>query len=278
MKKIALAIAVAGITLTSFAALNASAQTAPAAPAAPAAAEPTPEHTFTPKIGLFSEYEYRGISQTSEKPALQFNLDYSHSSGLYLGTFISNITWLKDYKDLGLMKDSSPVEIDLYGGYKFEVIKDVTLDVGFLHYDYPGSKAIPLFPKPNTNEVYVGASYGPFNVKYSYSLGGTLGVPISKGSSFAELNYSQEIFPKLTLMGQVAKQTYKGVFKSVVPAFDNDAEYTYTVYKFGPSYDLGDGWTVGGYYKGTDAKKVNYTYKGKDWSKSRLVAFVTKTF
>ncbi len=252
-------------------ALNAAAQAA--APAAP-----TPSYTLTPKIGLFSEYEYRGISQTSEKPALQFNLDYAHASGFYVGTFISNIQWLKDYKDLGLVKDSSPVEIDLYGGYKYEVIKDLTLDAGFLHYDYPGSKAYAPFPKPNTNEVYLGATYGVFNVKYSYSLGGTFGVPVSKGSSFIELNYSQEVLPKLTLTGQVAKQTYKGTFKSVTPAFDNDAELTYTVYKFGPSYDLGDGWAVGGYFKGTDAKKVNYTFKGKDWSKKRLVAFVTKTF
>ncbi|HEX9391369.1 MAG TPA: TorF family putative porin [Usitatibacteraceae bacterium] len=267
MKKLAHAIALAGIAVTSFTALNAAAQAAPAA-------APAPSYTLTPKVGLFSEYEYRGISQTSEKPAIQFNLDYAHSSGFYLGTFVSNIKWLKDYKDLGLVKDSSPVEIDLYGGYKYEVLKDLTLDVGYLHYDYPGAKAIPLFPKPNTNEVYIGATYGVFNVKYSYSLGGTFGVPISKGSSFLELNYSQEVLPKLTLMAQVAKQTYKGNFQG----FDNDAELTYTVYKFGPSYDLGDGWTVGGYFKGTDAKEVNYTFKGKDWSKNRLVAFVTKTF
>jgi uncharacterized protein (TIGR02001 family) len=246
---------------------------AQAAPATPPAAE-TPEHTFVPKISLYSEYEYRGISQTSEKPALQLNLDYSHSSGLYLGAFMSNIKWLKDYKDLGFVKDSSQVEIDLFGGYKFEVVKDLTLDVGFLHYDYPGATAIPKFPKPNTNEVYIGATYSFFNVKYSYSTGGTFGVPISKGSSFIELNYSQEIMPKVTLMAQVAKQTYKGRFEG----FDNDAELTYTVFKVGGSYDLGDGWTAGGYYKDTDAKPANYTFKGRDWSKGRLVAFVSKSF
>jgi uncharacterized protein (TIGR02001 family) len=38
----------------------------------------TPEHSFTGKVALYSEYEYRGISQTSEKPALQLNLDYAH--------------------------------------------------------------------------------------------------------------------------------------------------------------------------------------------------------
>ena len=271
MRKIAsrlLPAALSGLLSLPFAATQVFAQAA--APAAPEA----PEHTFVPKISLYSEYEYRGISQTSEKPALQLNLDYSHSSGFYAGVFITNITWLKDYKDLGFVKDSSPVEIDIFGGYKFEVVKDVTLDVGFLHYDYPGATAIAKFPKPNTNEIYVGATYSYFNVKYSYSTGGTFGVPISKGTSFLELNYSQEIMPKLTVMAQIAKQKFKGTFEG----FNNDRELTYTVYKVGGSYDLGDGWTAGGYFKDTDAKAVNYTFKGRDWSKGRLVAFVSKSF
>ena len=187
-------VTLAGLLSLPFVATQVLAQTTP--PATPAA-EPAPENTLVPKISLFTEYEYRGISQTSEKPALQFNLDYTHTSGLYLGAFVSNIKWLKDYKDLGLIKDSSQVEIDLFGGYKFEPVKDLTLDVGFLHYDYPGATALPKFPKPNTNEIYVGATYSYFNVKYSYSTGGTFGVPISKGTSFLELNYSQEIMPKL---------------------------------------------------------------------------------
>ncbi len=262
-------------SLLSVVAFQSFAQTPPPAPAPAAApAAPVPENTLVPKISLFSEYEYRGISQSSEKPALQFNLDYTHTSGFYAGAFVSTINWLKDYKDLRLVKDSSPVEIDLFGGYKFEVVKDVTFDVGFLHYDYPGSKAIDKFPKPNTNEIYVGATYSYFNVKYSYSTGGTFGVPISKGTAFYELNYAQEVMPKLTLNAQIAKQKYKGVFEG----FNNDKELTYSVYKFGATYDLGEGWAAGGYYKGTTAKEANYTFKGRDWSKGRLVAFVSKSF
>src|SRR5512140_3716318 len=95
MNKIAKPLALAGLLSLSLAGFQPMAQTAPA-PAPAAAPEPTPEHTLVPKISLYSEYEYRGISQTSEKPALQFNLDYAHKSGLYLGTFLSNIKWLKD--------------------------------------------------------------------------------------------------------------------------------------------------------------------------------------
>ncbi len=274
MKKIAKAIAMTGSVLFALNGMHAMAQQAPAAAAPAAAPEPTPEHTFVPKVSLYTEYEYRGISQTSEKPAVQLNLDYSHSSGFYLGTFISNINWLKDYKAIGAVKDSSAVEIDLFGGYKFEVAKDLTLDLGYLHYEYPGAKGLAGLPKPNTDELYIGATYSFFNLKYSYSTGDTFGVAKSKGTTFVELNYSQEVAPKLTLTGQIAKQTYKGTFAG----FNNDKELTYSVYKLGASYDLGDGWAAGGYYKDTNAKKENYTVKGKDWSKGRLVAFVSKSF
>src|SRR3954465_14149327 len=131
----------------------------------PPAAPPPP---FTGKVGLFTEYEYRGISQTSEKPALQLNLDYAHSSGVYIGTFLSNIKWLKDTAEVNGFSSNANIEWDIYGGYKFEVVKDVTLDVGYLRYEYPSSSAFS--PKPNTDEVYVGGAYGPFAVKYSYSI------------------------------------------------------------------------------------------------------------
>ena len=73
------------------------AQTAPR-PGAGRAARP---HSFTGKVALYSEYEYRGIAQTSEKPALQLNLDYAHASGFYLGTFLTNIKWLEDIAERG---------------------------------------------------------------------------------------------------------------------------------------------------------------------------------
>ena len=94
MKKLPLAVIVAGAFCAPFASVVRAEDTPPAAAAD--AAAPTPEHSFTGKVGLWSEYEYRGIAQSSQNPALQLNLDYAHSSGFYLGTFLSNIKWLKD--------------------------------------------------------------------------------------------------------------------------------------------------------------------------------------
>ena len=88
-------------------------------PPAPAPAEPASPHTFTGKVALYSEYEYRGLAQTSEDPALQLTLDYAHASGFYIGTFITNIKWLKDTGDvLGTPVDGD-IEWDIYGGYKW---------------------------------------------------------------------------------------------------------------------------------------------------------------
>ncbi len=229
-------------------------------------------HSFTGKVALYSEYEYRGISQTSEKPALQLNLDYAHASGFYAGTFISNIKWLKDAAEAGGFSTDAKIEWDIYAGYKFEVVKDWTLDVGYLRYEYPSSGAFN--PKPNTDEVYAGVTYGPVSVKYSYSLNDTFGVPESEGSDFLEANLAYPIVDKLTLTGHVGHQRYKG---TQAHGFHN-GDLSYTVWKLGGVYDFGNGLNAGAYVKGTDAEGALYTIKGKDWSKDRLVAFVSYSF
>src|SRR5262245_6966550 len=80
------------------------------AQAAPAAAPASP-HTFTGNMAIVSDYRFRGISQTFKQPALQGGLDYSHSSGFYVGNWNSNI-------DEGAGFPSGNLEMDFYGGWK----------------------------------------------------------------------------------------------------------------------------------------------------------------
>jgi uncharacterized protein (TIGR02001 family) len=232
-----------------------------AAVLAPAAAQAQ----FTGKVSLFSEYEYRGIAQTSEKPALQLNLDYAHASGFYVGTFVSNVKWLKDFADIGGFSTRANVEVDIFAGFKKEIVKDLTLDVGYLRYEYPRSSEFN--PSPNTDEVYAGLAFGPVSVKYSYSLSELFGVPNSKHSDFIEANLAYPLIDKLTLTGHIGKQRYK-----------NFSDADYTVWKVGAVYDFGNGLNVGAYYKGTDARSSVYTVKGRDWSDDRAVAFVSYSF
>ncbi len=267
MKKMPKVLLLAGLTGLALAAGVARAEDAPAAaPAAPAA--PEPDYTLAFKAALYSEYEYRGISQTSEKPAGQLNIDFTHKSGFYLGTFLSNISWLKDTAEVNGFSTSANVEWDIYGGYRWEFVKDWTLDMGYLRYEYPNSSEFN--PKPNTDEVYVGLATGPWSAKYSYSINNTFGVPDSKGSDYFEIDLNQPITPisdKLTFNGVLGHQTYA-----------HNGALSYTVWKAGATWDFGSGWNAGGYVKGTNANHDLYTVKGKDWSKTRLVGFVTYTF
>src|SRR5437868_5986563 len=101
------------------------------AAALPAFAEepaPAPADPLSFNVGAVSEYRYRGISQSRLKPALQGGIDYAAPSGFYVGSWASTIKWIKD------AGGDADIEVDLYGGYKTEVAKGLTLDVGGLYY------------------------------------------------------------------------------------------------------------------------------------------------
>jgi acetyl esterase/lipase len=56
-----------------------------------------------------SDYDFRGVTQSAQDPALQGSIDWAADSGLYLGAWASNI-------DFGDSFDAD-IEVDLYGGF-----------------------------------------------------------------------------------------------------------------------------------------------------------------
>jgi len=89
----------------------ADAQTAAAPAGAPAEAKP--DYTLTGNVGIYSQYVFRGLTQTDRKPAFQGGFDYAHASGFYAGTWGANIRWLHD---AGVCAHGCSLEWDLYGG------------------------------------------------------------------------------------------------------------------------------------------------------------------
>jgi len=86
-------------------------------------------HKFTGNVAYTSDYAFRGISQTLEKPAIQGGFDYGHSSGIYAGTWASSV-------DFG---DSTQSEWDWYGGFASTLPgSKIGYDVGVLSYNYTG--------------------------------------------------------------------------------------------------------------------------------------------
>jgi uncharacterized protein (TIGR02001 family) len=182
--------------------------------AASAARAEEPASPFTFNVGGVSDYRYRGISQTRLKPALQGGVDFAHSSGFYLGAWASTIKWIEDsYGDAKL-------EIDLYGGYKGEIAKDLTYDVGVLQYLYPSAKTKlwdASYKDPNTTEIYGAITFGPVTTKLSYALTNLFGNydfggnKDSKGSIYLDVSASFDVGGGVMLAPHVGYQKIQNI-------------------------------------------------------------------
>ena len=218
-----------------------------------AMAEDAPAYTLTPNVGIVSDYLVRGISQTKAKPALQAGVDFAHSSGVYLGIWGSNVTWITDFGAVG----TANLEIDTYGGFKNAFATDYSYDVGFIRYNYPGSYTpVTGLAKGDTQEVYGSLGYKWISVKYSYSLGDFLTVPNAKGTNYVEANVSYTLDGSGVTLGlHGGKQTYKGADADAFAAAGFDP--TYTDYKLSVSKDF-SGYVVGLAYSNTNAPKDGF--------------------
>lgn len=247
------------------------------------AADAAPPYTLTGNFGLFSQYIFRGLTQTNRGPAAQGGFDFTHESGLYAGTWLSNISWLTDSPAATGYKSSS-LEWDFYGGYRGTFGKsDFGYDVGLLQYYYPGSHDTTLFPgtvKADTLEAYGLVSWKWLSAKYSYSLGNkTFGVANSRGTSYIDISANYPLTDKLSLQAHYGKQKFEGNNAGV----SNDSVATYDDYKLGLSYTLPKDFTVGGYYTSTSmttAQKAFYTNASdnRNVGKDAFTVFVQKTF
>ncbi|HSG76723.1 MAG TPA: TorF family putative porin [Burkholderiales bacterium] len=223
-----------------------------------ASAQGSSPHSVSGNMGVFSDYRFRGVSQTFGQPAIQGGIDYAHASGFYLGNWNSNVSAIS-YTD-------GSIEMDFYGGYKFAA-GPVGLDVGLLQYYYPGADSAGV--KYDTLEAYVGASWKWFSVKYSVTLDDWFGVANSDGSGYLDIGFSYEIAPKLTLSAHYGDQTVK-----------NSSASDYSDTKIGITYDL-NGWALGLAYVDTDiAASTTTTANGnsEDINKGTVVFSVSKSF
>ena len=264
-----------------------------AAPSFVFAADAAPASDFTASynVGLFSQYIFRGLTQTNNKPALQGGFDVSHKSGLYIGGWSSNVSWLRDNGSSSLYNTGGSLEIDLYGGFKTELGKTgLGIDLGALQYYYPGAHNTNL-PKANTTELYGALSYGWLQAKLSgvvskdaWGFGKKYGNPgytrngDETGAYYAELNANIPLADTgITALLHIGRQEFK------------DARYTaggpdasYTDWKVGLTKGFDGGVNIGAFYTDTNISAANaasnWTYAGKNIGDSTGTAFIQKTF
>jgi len=302
IQKTAIALAASGLFAT-----TAFAQSAPAA-----APEVGP---VTANVTVASNYIYRGITQTNNKPAIQGGFDYAHESGFYVGNWNSSISWLSD--GYGASTNSAtatpvrgtgvtaPIEMDFYAGFKKELIGEgFASDFGVLQYYYSAagmptiqsSATVNANPSarqaagvnPNTTELYAaqnftaGATTG--FLKFSYAVSNLFGIYNSKGSFYPDLtvNYDTGMYG-VTLNAHAG---YQYVPSNIVVRSGASAgtwNMSYADWKLGLTKDFGGGLSGTAYYTGTTAQKVGSTYvyatpNGGNAGRGNAVVSLTKTF
>jgi len=235
-------------------------------------------------ISVVSNYIWRGLTQTDNRPAIQGGIDYTHESGLYLGNWNSNITWVADEG----YANNSHFEMNFYAGLKKEWLgSGFASDIGFIQYYYPSSGTNAGFTNPNTGEVYIAQNFtmGRFSGygKFSYSVTNSQGFSNSTGSNYSEFNVDYETgFFNFTLNTHIGYQQVQGQYSQA-----GEASANYLDWLVGVTKDFGDGFTASLTYVGTNVRKGNgdyantYAYRNAQGGNAgRNTAFISlmKTF
>jgi uncharacterized protein (TIGR02001 family) len=241
-----------------------------AAPAFAQEAAPASPHTVTGNVALVSDYVFRGISQTAHEPAIQGGFDYSHSSGLYAGTWASNVNWVGT-------KENTSMEWDIYGGYRGKFSDDFSYDVGILKYYYTGNNIAGV--TPDTLEVYFGLGWKFLSLKYSHVVSSYIfawgdqdgGNDKNRGSGYLDLTATFDLGEGWGVSAHVGRQHIK-----------NYSDASYTDWKLGVTKDVGFG-VVGLAYTDTNAdgscsKGEAYCFSGKDAGRATGVLSFSKSF
>lgn len=226
------------------------------------------EVTTSANVGLFTDYKFRGISQTNSGPALQGGFDADFGNGFYLGNWNSNISF----------GGGAGLEMDFYGGYAGETAGGLSYDVGALYYYYEGAPIAAGAPELDTLEVYGVLGYAGFSAALSYAvsddyfgLTAANGSIDQGGSTYLKLGYDYSINENLALAVSYGITSYDKELAALVGANED----TYSDYSIGLTYTVGK-YDFGAAIVGTDDNAENLF--GKDATEASLIVSVGTSF
>lgn len=166
-----------------------------------------------------TDYAFRGISQTQERFAVQGGFDYaSEQTGIYVGTWASNVDF----------DSETSVELDLYGGWA-KSFGDFGVDVGFIHYNYPGESGL------NTDEVYVGGSWKWISAKYYLNTSDSFFGALNEDGEYLSISGSYEL-PVGVTIGASYGSTMLNTSSSDYDDYSLSLGYGYGGLDFGLAY------------------------------------------
>lgn len=227
-------------------------------------------HSFTANLGVFSDYRFRGLSQTLQRPALQGGFDYAHRSGFYAGNWNSNVS--------SSVFPNANLEMDVYAGFKGSATEEVAFDVGLLYYYYPGSDAVLVNVQTGSTsagridntEIYGGVSWKGIGLKYSHAVSDFFGIPDTRNSGYLDLTGSFDLGSGWGLNAHIGHQKVR-----------HFSDASYTDWRIGATKEI-NGYIFGLAWVDTNAKDTVYTYsdsrKTMNLGKSGGVVSVSRSF
>ncbi len=133
---------------------------------------------LTANAALTSNYIWRGVTQTTDQAAGQGGIDWGHDSGVYVGTWVSNVNF--DNSDDGY-------EMDVYAGFGGEA-GSFGYDLGVITYQYPVS------PQFNFTEVYVSGTMSIVTIGLNYTVDAASGNDAEKNPNASGMFESGDLY------------------------------------------------------------------------------------
>jgi uncharacterized protein (TIGR02001 family) len=111
---------------------------------------------FNVNAALTSNYVWRGMTQTQDKPALQGGLGTTFE-GFHANLWASGVTWKEDNK-------TDTIELDYNAGYTFKFAR-MELDLSYYAFTYPEAKHLDF----KESKVSLSTTFDNITLGYSYS-------------------------------------------------------------------------------------------------------------
>ncbi len=146
---------------------------------------------FSGTVTATTDYDWRGVTQTAQNPALQGSLDYASDMGFHIGAWASNV-------DFG--GGDPNIEIDLYAGWGGG--ETFVWDTGIVYYTYAGESSF------NFPEIYgsLGWEWITGKISYSWDFAGT-----SETAFYYEGNIDYPLPANFSLLGHLGYSDGDGI-------------------------------------------------------------------
>lgn len=107
-------------------------------------------------VSIYTDYSFRGVSQTGRDVAYQGGIDFNHDSGIFIGTWASSTNFGNTY-----------LESDFYGGYQ-GAIDD---------FSYKVSATFFFYPKDQQFNYWEFGAFGAYDFGFMSASTGFIGSP-----------------------------------------------------------------------------------------------------